>query len=74
MVRDLNNNYLDPLHGVFPDYRKGALGDSPKVNCATCHQGIYKPLYGVSMLKGFPELAKPAQTASAKPVAAPTQP
>ncbi len=59
MVRDINNAYLNSLQGVFPAYRKGQLGDSPKVNCATCHQGIYKPLYGVSMLKTFPELAKP---------------
>jgi photosynthetic reaction center cytochrome c subunit len=53
MVRDLNNNYLDPLGSVFPAYRKGELGGSPKINCATCHQGIYKPLYGVSMLSSF---------------------
>ncbi len=56
MVRDLNNNYLDPLHGVFPTVRLGAEGDSPKVNCATCHNGVYKPLFGVSMAKDFPEL------------------
>ncbi len=59
MVRDINNAYLDSLHDVFPTYRKGPLGDNAKVNCATCHQGIYKPLYGVSMLTTFPELAKP---------------
>ena len=53
MVRDINNNYLDGLVDVFPAYRKGQLADSPKVYCATCHQGIYKPLYGVSMLKTF---------------------
>jgi photosynthetic reaction center cytochrome c subunit len=66
MVRDLNNHYLDPLNGVFPAYRKGELGDSPKINCATCHQGIYKPLFGVSMVKTFPELqGPPASTAAA---------
>jgi photosynthetic reaction center cytochrome c subunit len=59
MVRDINNAYLDSLRDVFPTYRKGPLGDNAKVNCATCHQGIYKPLYGVSMLTTFPELAKP---------------
>ena len=59
MVRDVNNNYLDGLQGVFPDYRKGALGDSPKVNCTTCHQGLFKPLYGVSMVQTFPELRGP---------------
>ena len=26
--------------------------------CSTCHEGVYKPLYGVSMLKDYPELAK----------------
>jgi photosynthetic reaction center cytochrome c subunit len=62
MVRELNNQYLDPLNAVFPDYRKGVSGDSPKVYCATCHQGIYKPLYGVSMLTTFPELKGPPKT------------
>jgi photosynthetic reaction center cytochrome c subunit len=56
MVRDLNTTYLDPLHGTFPTARLGVEGDSPKVNCATCHNGIYKPLFGVGMAKGFPEL------------------
>jgi photosynthetic reaction center cytochrome c subunit len=56
MVRDLNTNYLDPLHGVFPAARLGPTGDSAKVACATCHQGVYKPLFGVSMVKTFPEL------------------
>ncbi len=56
MVRDLNVNYLDPLQSVFPPARLGPEGDSPKVNCATCHQGVYKPLFGVSMVKDFPEL------------------
>jgi len=56
MVRDVNNNYLDPLHTVFPEVRLGPEGDSPKVNCATCHNGVYKPLFGVSMVTDFPEL------------------
>jgi photosynthetic reaction center cytochrome c subunit len=65
MVRDLNNDYLNKLHDVFPATRLGPLGDAPKVNCATCHQGVYKPLFGASLLPGFPELAGPI-----KPVAA----
>jgi photosynthetic reaction center cytochrome c subunit len=65
MVREINNGYMDPLAPVFPAYRKGPAGDVAKVNCTTCHQGIYKPLYGVSMAKDFPELQK--VTASAKP-------
>jgi photosynthetic reaction center cytochrome c subunit len=35
----------------------GPTGDVAKANCATCHQGAYKPLNGQSMLKDFPELA-----------------
>ena len=60
MVRDLNVNYLDPLHTVFPQDQLGASGDSPKLNCATCHKGVYKPLFGVSMIGSFPELVGPA--------------
>ena len=73
MVREINNAYLDPLAGVFPAHRLGATGDSAKVNCATCHQGAYKPLYGAQMLKGFPELAGPIgapAAAAPQPVAA----
>ena len=32
-----------------------ADGDAPKVNCATCHNGVYKPLLGISMAQNFPE-------------------
>ena len=56
MVRDLNEDYLGPLQKTLPSHRLGALGDAPKVNCATCHNGVYKPLFGVSMAQGFPEL------------------
>lgn len=57
MVRDLNSHYLDPLRTTFPPARLGPMGDSPKLNCATCHNGVYKPMFGVSMIKGFPELS-----------------
>lgn len=57
MVRALNQNYLLPLEGVFPKERLGPLGDVPKLACATCHQGVAKPLLGVSMLGDYPELA-----------------
>ena len=59
MVRDLNGAYLDPLRDVFPPARLGPAGDSPKLNCETCHQGVAKPLFGVSMVKDFPELQGP---------------
>ena len=57
MARDINNQYMDPLTSTFPANRLGPTGDVPKVNCATCHQGAYKPMYGASMLKTHPELA-----------------
>jgi photosynthetic reaction center cytochrome c subunit len=56
MVRDLNTHYLEPLRSTFPVTRRGSEGDAPKLNCATCHQGAFKPLNGVSMLKDYPEL------------------
>ena len=59
MVRDLNVNYLGSLSGVFPPARLGPHGDVAKVNCATCHNGVYKPLFGVSMVQTFPELQGP---------------
>ncbi len=59
MVGDINTEYLDPLTDVFPANRKGPMGDVLKVNCATCHNGVNKPLYGVSMAKDYPELSGP---------------
>ena len=68
MVRDLNKNYLNPLKDKFPPNRLGPVaGDAPKVYCATCHNGVSKPLLGVSMVKEFPELkAKPEQQTDAR--------
>jgi photosynthetic reaction center cytochrome c subunit len=68
MVRDLNRDYLSPLKPVFPAYRLGPEGDGPKLACETCHKGAFKPLYGVSMLGDYPELAgsMPAPTAPAQ--------
>ncbi len=62
MVRELNNEYLNPLQPVYPDYRLGDLGDAPKQNCATCHQGVNKPLNGVSMLADYPSLKGPGSS------------
>jgi len=59
MVRDLNKAYLEPLGPLFPANRLGPLGDGPKLNCATCHNGAYRPLLGVSMLKDYVALAEP---------------
>jgi photosynthetic reaction center cytochrome c subunit len=53
MARALNNEYLAPLQSVWPPNRLGPAGDGPKLNCATCHQGANKPLYGKSMLEFY---------------------
>ena len=59
MVGEVNQTYMESLTDVFPANRKGPLGDVLKTNCATCHQGVNKPLYGFSMAKEYPELSVP---------------
>ena len=59
LVRDVNTNYLAPIASVFPPHRLGPKGGVAKANCATCHQGLNKPLNGVSMLGDYPSLAAP---------------
>ena len=56
MVRDLNPNYLISLQDVWPDNRLGPLGDSPKLYCSTCHQGVNKPLGGAPAVAEYPSL------------------
>lgn len=53
MAREINNTYMEPLSAVFPANRKGPAGDVFKVGCSTCHNGVGKPLYGVSMAKDY---------------------
>jgi photosynthetic reaction center cytochrome c subunit len=65
MARDLNKAHLDPLKSVLPANRLSkALGDAPKVSCATCHNGVHKPLLGAQMVRDFPELIGAAAPAS----------
>jgi photosynthetic reaction center cytochrome c subunit len=71
MVRALNGNYLEPLASTFPANRLGPLGDGPKLDCATCHQGVNKPLFGQSMVADYPALTAHAAPAA---VAAPAAP
>jgi hypothetical protein len=82
MVRNLNSDYLIPLKPTFPAHRLSAEGDGPKVGCATCHKGTYKPMYGQSMLPDYqslagvglagPALAAPSPEGAAPSPAAPT--
>jgi photosynthetic reaction center cytochrome c subunit len=68
MVRDINSQFLEPLSSAFPASAPGRLGpagDAAKVNCATCHLGANKPLFGAQMAKYYPALllAPPAALA-----------
>lgn len=58
MVRDVNDGYISPLAGIFPENRLGAEGDPFKVQCGTCHQGQNKPMGGVSMVADYPALLR----------------
>jgi photosynthetic reaction center cytochrome c subunit len=71
MVRDLNSNYLVPLQPTWPANRLGPHGDGPKLECATCHQGAYKPLYGAQMAKDYPGLLPPPESADSYAAPAP---
>jgi len=77
MVRALNNEFLDGVADILPPNRHGPMGDGPHVYCATCHNGVFKPLYGISMLKDFPELqgdaTKVADYLTPKPWRDPTE-
>jgi hypothetical protein len=74
MVRNLNKDFLEPLASSLPPERHGSLGDGPKLSCATCHQGAYKPLLGVSMLGDYMELAEAKPQPEKTVVAPPTAP
>ncbi len=58
MVREINDEYMESIADVLPPHRLGPAGDVLKVNCATCHQGLPKPLQGVSLLQHYPGLAR----------------
>lgn len=64
MVRAINNDYIESLRERFPPNRLGPLGDTLKVNCSTCHLGVYQPLYRAAMLRNYPELVLPTQTSA----------
>ena len=69
MVREMNNKYVNDTADWLPDHRKGPMGDPLKVNCATCHQGAYKPLLGANMIQDYPNLARYTLAAKTEPAA-----
>ncbi|NQW92605.1 MAG: photosynthetic reaction center cytochrome c subunit [Polaromonas sp.] len=74
MAREINNEYMVPITNVFPASRLGPTGDVAKTNCATCHQGAYKPLYGAAMAKHYPAMYPSAKPGDAAAPAAPALP
>ena len=68
MVREMNNDYVNETADWLPDHRKGPMGDPLKVNCATCHQGAYKPLLGANMVQDYPNLSRYTVAVKAEPV------
>ena len=72
MSRALNNTYMLPLTSTFPADQRGPTGDVGKVGCGTCHRGVYKPLFGHSMLPDYPELAGPRAAPAVETPAVPT--
>ncbi|AWN44196.1 photosynthetic reaction center cytochrome PufC [Methylobacterium durans] len=70
MVRDLNGDYMEPLQSTFPRNRLGALGDVPKINCTTCHNGVNKPLNGAHVVEAYPSLTKSTEIAATGPAPA----
>lgn len=72
MARSLNNEFMVPLTNVFPAARLGPGGDVAKLNCATCHQGADKPLYGASIVSAYPELQSKSWLDAPLPASAPT--
>ena len=57
MTRHINSEYITSLQGTLPQNRLGPThADVPKLQCSTCHQGVYKPLLGAQMAKDYPAL------------------
>jgi photosynthetic reaction center cytochrome c subunit len=71
MAGELNNSYMKDLASILPANRKGPTGDTLKINCATCHQGANKPLFGAPMAKDYPALNFVKTLVAQVPVPAP---
>lgn len=61
-----NDGTLKPWH-VNANISRGPMGDGAKLQCSTCHNGIYKPLYGRPMAPDYPGMY-PAPPAPAAPM------
>ena len=66
MAREINNDYIVPLTSAFPPNRLGPTGDVAKVYCATCHQGVNKPLAGLQQAKLYAGMQPPPEPVAAE--------
>jgi len=58
MTQAVNQNYIAPSVVALPEHR--IVNGLPAMgNCTTCHQNVYKPLYGADMVSDFPGLNQP---------------
>ncbi len=73
MVGNINEAYVTPLTGEFPDNRLGPAGDPYKVNCTTCHQGQNRPLGGYPMAQDYPALQRITAMPEETPVVTETE-
>lgn len=60
MIREQNMQHMVPLQDVWPENRLGPMGDGPKLSCASCHNGAYKPQYNAqyTWATGWPALTE----------------
>ncbi len=56
MAGGLNDEYLYPLESLWPENRLGPDGQAPGLSCATCHNGLNRPLNGAAMSADWPYL------------------
>lgn len=69
MTTMLNQNFLAGLERWTPPGQLGRMGDSAKVDCRSCHQGLERPVGGMGHAV-YPGLIGPIPAGPANPVAA----
>ena len=52
---------------ALPARMTGAQIGNGLVNCATCHQGVIKPMNGANMVHDYPGLTRPLTAPEAAP-------
>jgi len=57
MLRAMNLEHLAELQDDWPAARLGPMGDGPKLQCASCHLGAYRPAYGAPFARAWSQLS-----------------